>query len=138
MSSFAAQIFAFGAHAELKQQQALRKSAFEVFSRVIMRTPVDTGRLRGNWQATTHKQATGVVEELDQSGPVTQNGSGNSAAKRDMETVVLGESRPTVFHLSNTLPYAQVVEYGSSDQAPQGMVRISVLEFEKIVGEVTK
>lgn len=36
-------------------------------------------------------------------------------------------------YIANPLPYARRVEYGWSTQAPQGMVRISVAEFQRIV-----
>lgn len=36
-------------------------------------------------------------------------------------------------YIANPLPYARRVEYGWSTQAPSGMVRISVAEFQQIV-----
>lgn len=38
----------------------------------------------------------------------------------------------------NDLPYAQRVENGWSSQAPAGMMRVSVLEFNSIVEEVAR
>lgn len=38
-----------------------------------------------------------------------------------------------LMHIANPLPYARRVEYGWSTQAPQGMVRISVRDFTKLV-----
>lgn len=134
--SFTTDLLKFGEKAKFKQEQALRKVSLELFGRVIMRTPVDTGRLRGNWQATMGAPATTEVEEEDNLTPVNQTGSGSSIAKNRMAEFVLGANKPTVFYLTNTLPYAGVVEYGSSDQSPKGMVRISVAEYESIVGEV--
>lgn len=135
--SFTTDLLRFGEAAKFKQEQALRKVSFELFSRVIMRTPVDTGRLRGNWQATVKGPANGEVEVDDNASPVRQRGEGSSIAKQAMALKVLGENDPTVFYLTNTLPYAGVIEYGSSKQAPQGMVRISVAEYQDIVSEVT-
>lgn len=135
---FAQQLAAFGDEAERKADQAIRKVALGVFDRVIMRTPVDTGRLRGNWQASVGKPATGIRRRPDANGPVTQNGSGSSTAKDRAQKVVLGANSPTVFYLTNNLPYATVIEYESrSQQAPQGMVRISAAEFQDLVREVT-
>lgn len=123
------------------RENALRKIALEVFNRVIMRTPVDTGRLRGNWQATTDAPADGEVDTLDNAGVTNERGIGSSVAKQAAEALVLGQDNPTVFHLTNTLPYARVIEYGDphgSDQAPKGMVRISVAEFQEVAEEVAK
>lgn len=137
--SFASQLKAFEERTEEKAEQALRKTSFELFSRVIMRTPVKTGRLRGNWQATTDKPASRQLQRKDNSGATNSQGIGNSKAKSAMENLVLGGGQATVFHLTNTLPYAKVIEYGDpngSKQAPQGMVRISVAEFEGIVEKI--
>ena len=139
MTSFAQQLNAFGEKAKVKQEQALRKVSFELFSRVIMRTPVKTGRLRGNWQATTDKPAQSEVNRDDNQAPTNQRGVGSSSAKQAMEELVLGIGNPTVFHLTNPLPYARVIEYGDphgSEQAPQGMVRVSVAEFQDVVNQV--
>lgn len=135
--SFGSDIARFSAKAKQRQRLALRKTSIELFGRVIMRTPVDTGRLRGNWQATGASPAVGVTDIADAAAPASQNGSGNSISRTAMETFILGDGESTVFHLANNLPYATVVEYGSSQQAPSGMVRISVAEFEGIVGEIT-
>jgi len=137
--SFGAQLAAFGEKAKVKQEQALRKVSLELFGRVIMRTPVDTGRLRGNWQATTDTPAERELDRNDNSSPANQRGAGSSSAKQEMEEFVLGADRPTNFYLTNPLPYAIPIEYGDphgSQQAPQGMVRISVAEFQDVVDEV--
>lgn len=135
---FAEQIAMFGHKAKQKQDDLLRKASLDIFSRIIMRTPVDTGRLRGNWQATTSRPAGGEVDR-DDPGPVNDNGSGGGSAVKDMTAIVLGAEHPTMFHLTNTLPYAAVIEYGGhSQQAPQGMVRRTVAEFQGIVEEIAR
>lgn len=137
--SFESDLKKFGDKSKRKQDQALRKISIELFSRVIMRTPVDTGRLRGNWQATTHVPASGQLSLTDKGSKANAKGIGSSKAKSAMQELILGESHPTVFHLTNTLPYAKVIEYGDphgSKQAPAGMVRISVNEFRDVVQQV--
>jgi len=131
----------FNKKSQHRASLALRKISIELFGRVIMRTPVDTGRLRGNWQATTYVPETGQRDLLDNSSKANQKGLGNSKARGEMEEFVLGEGQSTMFHLTNTLPYARVIEYGDphgSQQAPQGMVRISVAEFQDIAKHVVR
>jgi len=138
MSTFAAQIAAFGTKAKEKQIQALKKVSFEMFGRVIMRSPVDKGRFRGNWQATIGQPAAGEVDVVDE-GPVNAGGSlsGSGEAVANMAVVVLGADNPTHFYLTNTLPYAAKLEYKQhSDQAPAGMVRVTASEFAGVVGEM--
>lgn len=138
--TFEADLARFAEKAQMKQEQALRKTAIELFGRVIMRTPVDTGRLRGNWQATVGSPADYAIAASDNASPVNSVGAGSSSAKTAMMDTVLGADRPTMFWLTNTLPYASVIEYEghSHTQAPQGMVRISVAEFADVVDKISK
>jgi hypothetical protein len=39
----------------------------------------------------------------------------------------------SIFYLTNNLPYGERLEYGYSKQAPSGMVRITLAEYEKIL-----
>ncbi len=101
------------------------------FNRTIRKTPVDTGRLRGNWQVS---KSVPIEGKLDRKG-----GAGSIS---DVRRVV---KKPAVYWLTNNLPYAPVVEYGRfgtgalttsktagtgfSIQAPAGMARISLIEI---------
>jgi hypothetical protein len=40
-----------------------------------------------------------------------------------------------VFYLANNVPYAQRIEDGWSRQAPTGLVALTAMEFQNIVGE---
>ncbi|MDP2322569.1 MAG: HK97 gp10 family phage protein [Gammaproteobacteria bacterium] len=106
-----------------------KKVAIDLFSRVIARTPVDTGRLRGNWQAGVREYAAGELDRLDPSG-------GETTAL--MVTAVSSAEPHAALTLTNNLPYARRIEYDNwSQQAPAGMVRVSVAEFQGIVKEIT-
>ncbi len=137
-SSFSADLTIFAQKAGADVDVAVRKIAFDVFSRVIMRTPVDTGRARGNWQLGFDIMPTGTVEKTDP-GSVNQAGQGSSATKQDVQNLVLTASFTQRIYLVNNLPYIGVLEYGREDgrpgsrQAPNGMVRVTVSEFQDIV-----
>lgn len=81
------------------------------------------GRFRGNWQVTFDTKATGQLERIDPQGDSTK-----SAASQ----VVLGfTSEVGTIWAVNNLPYGPRLEFeGWSSQAPSGMVRISVAEFQ--------
>ena len=102
----------------------------ELFSAVIRDTPVDSGRLRGNWQTTKNSPATGELARTGGSGAIAEVHS-----KVDK----LG-----TYYLTNNLPYATVAEFGGwgsgpkttggySIQAPAGMVRKNVLRLTQIL-----
>jgi hypothetical protein len=102
--------------------KAVRTTGFELVRRVVNKTPVDTGRLRGNWQATIDAPATGTIELEDKAGQATIQ-SAMPAIK---------QMTGRVFWLSNNLPYARRIEYEghSSIKAPAGMVRVSIAELQ--------
>lgn len=105
-----------------------RALAMKVFSRVILRTPVDTGRARANWQCTMGSPADGVLEAEDKSGAEAM------ARARDV-SVGIGTDDRSIF-LTNNLLYIEALENGHSGQAPQGMVAITVAEFEGLAEQV--
>lgn len=101
-----------------------------LFSAVIMDSPVDTGRLVGNWQATTNNAATGTLENND---PGRQETIGQMTAF--VETLSGGR----ITYFTNNLPYAVPIEYGhSKGKAPQGMVRRNAARFQQLVNEELK
>ena len=96
-----------------------------LFNAVIMDTPVDKGRLVGNWQTSTANPASGVLADTD---------AGRSATIAKMTSFVESLKGGRVTFLTNNLPYAVPIEFGHSKiKAPQGMVRRNVTRFQAIV-----
>ena len=121
MSNFSLDLARFCAKADANMKVAVKKIAFEAFSRVISRSPVDTGRFRANWGVTVGSPWTGTVDVYDQDGRGT--------AKLAQDQVVKWNAQGSIF-LSNNLVYALPLEYGHSGQAPSGMVRVTVAEIQ--------
>lgn len=105
-----------------------RKATFDLFKAVVMRSPVDTGRFRGNWFLSA-----GIANASTSGAPDKSGGSAISAASQALTTPLGG----TVY-FTNSLPYAVRLEYGYSKQAPSGMVRITVREFNQYVKAALK
>ena len=95
--SFSDDIAKFSKKADKKALLVFRAIGLDMFGRIVKRTPVDTGRLRNNWQIT--------------------------------ENVQLGQK----LYITNNLPYAERIEDGYSQQAPAGMVKVTINEFDSIV-----
>jgi hypothetical protein len=115
-----------------KADQVVRKICLDLTSSIILKTPVDTGRARANWQTTLGAPATGTVASTDKGGAASITAASNAASK----------AKGNVFWITNNLPYIAVLEYGLygegpntiggfSKQAPNGMVRISIRELER-------
>jgi len=99
-------------------EEQVRGTLFSLTSRVIKETPVDTGRLRNNWQSSIGSPLRGELSGVDKTGA--------GAIRRANSTIAnleLGET----FYFTNNLPYAARIEFeGYSDQAPSGMLRVNV------------
>ncbi|MEI4473571.1 HK97 gp10 family phage protein [Frigidibacter sp. MR17.24] len=125
--SFAKQVAAFTDKAKAKTDLAFRKIALDMFSEVILMSPVDTGRFRGNWQVAIGSVPEGTLQVDDKAGTATIS-KADAVTKR----LVAGQT----IYLVNNLPYAQRLEDGYSGQAPAGMVKITVQRFDQIVKAV--
>jgi hypothetical protein len=106
-----------------------RKSTLDVFRAVVLKTPVDTGRAKGNWQVSHGAPDTSLTERKDTT-PLGKIGAEMAAVVQKADVLPVGG----VNYLSNSLPYIVRLEHGwSKAQAPAGMVRISALEYEDYV-----
>ncbi len=90
MSRFTDQIERFQAKVQARANEAVRKVGLDLHSRIVERTPVDTGRAKGGWSIDT---------------------------------------RPEVTWIYNNVEYIVPLEYGHSQQAPNGMVRLSIADI---------
>lgn len=120
--AFDRQIEAFAKKANISIDRAIRGTSIKLFSAIILASPVDTGRFRANWQASNERPASGEVNGF--SDPVNK-----------VTTYINGAPFANEFTLANNLPYAYKLEFGYSNQAPQGMVRINVARFQSILDE---
>lgn len=87
------------------------------------------GRFRGNWQFSIDLPATGELDRIDRSGDDTI-----AQLKAQVEALTIGQTA----YIVNNLPYAVPLEYGHSTQAPAGMVRVTLANFQRIVDEAIR
>lgn len=120
----------------------VKKSALQVLSSIEIKSPVGDpdswaspappgytgGQFRANWNLSIESMDTSTTEDKDPSGEAAKK-----RAQGRIESYKLGDR----IFITNSLPYAYRLEYEgwSKIQAPQGMVRITALEFEKYVSE---
>lgn len=122
-NTFQADLRKFGKKAMDNADKIRRASALELFQLIIFDTPVDTGRLRGNWQTTINRGANGSIDRLDVNG--------DTAVLEAMAN--LGGMLDTVFFVNN-LPYAEKIELdGGINERGKGMVRKHIAMWNRIV-----
>lgn len=124
--SFSLQLGAFAKKAGKNCDLAARKVGLEMASRIVLRTPVDTGRARGNWNTTIGSASYATTEAFDKAGAAT---IAKSAAA--LATFRCG---PSIW-IANGLPYIGELERGTSTQAPAGMVGVTAVEFQGLVNK---
>lgn len=108
-----------------KAESIVKVTMIELFSRVIQKSPVDTGRFRANWNCSIGSPDLSTSQEIDHSG--------SGAISKATSTVVSYTLNGQSVFLTNNLPYADRLENGWSKQAPNGMVRLSVMEIQNSV-----
>ena len=123
---FAAQLNFFGQATDEKVEQLRRAVTIQLFSAVILDTPVDTGRLRNHWRVSVGDPDLSAIEAT------TYEVSGRATIAAVEKTVNASEG-DVVLWLSNNLPYAMRIEYDgwSHTKAPEGMVRRNVARFNR-------
>lgn len=104
-------------------EKVIRLSTFNLFQSVVNMSPVDTGRFRANWNVSYQQPDFSTTGD-------TSDTRGDSEAQKAL-SMLIGD----VAYMCNGLPYAVRLEYGWSQQAPAGMVRISVADFKDYIAE---
>ena len=136
---------------EARMVRLHKKVSLDLFKKVVLKTPVDTGHARGNWNFGINE----VRKEVSEAA--TKDESMNN-----LITGVKGLQLGDTSVLANSVPYIGILEYGGypkevkygsvgrkankkkgitamrqiksvggySYQAPQGMVRVTVEEYQ--------
>ncbi len=121
MSAWSIPLDRMAARTGLRLETVARKATLQVFGAVVLRSPVDTGRFRANWNVSFAAPDTTVTLS-------TNKGRADIEVSKALTLPVGG-----VQYLTNGLPYAEALEFGSSKQAPSGMVRLAAQEFNAYV-----
>ena len=101
---------------------------FERFAKLTNASLDETGRARGNWQASIGTPEAGVISGGDESATETPapNGDGPKTAEaiKAVDRIIDSFGMGKVIYLSNNLPYIYRLEFLAwSKQSPAGMVR---------------
>jgi hypothetical protein len=135
--TFEADIGKFAKLLELRVNTVLQRLALDIMGRIILRTPVDTGRARSSWDLSIGAPSEWVPPEREGKGKKIVAGqtftmSANAGSSVDSKAFATAKditATQPVFIVSN-LDYIEALENGHSKQAPVGMVVISLAEVE--------
>jgi len=108
-----------------RANKALRIAAIKTWGKIIRMTPVDTGRARSNWFI-----GMSVGSEVN----ATNKRRGPAYINKELPSDLLNNK----VYLYNNLPYIERLEYGYSGQAPKGIVRVSLLGWDRALKKAFK
>lgn len=134
MGSFSLSLEKFAKQAGENADLVVKKTAIDVFSSVVKKSPVKSGRFRGNWQVGIGSINHDISSPADNASLQTQPSTFNLSKAQSALVTYKGQ----IIYISNSLPYAQRLENGYSKQAPAGMVRLTVVEFETYIKNNTR
>lgn len=126
--SFAEQVRTFSEKTKITMPTVIKKLALDMYTGIIMLTPVDTGRARANWMMSVGSPNENITENVDKQG--------SSTIAAGMNNIVEYQGDQSIF-ITNNLPYIVPLEYGHSGKAPQGMVRLTVARFRNAMARIT-
>lgn len=143
-NTFALDVAKFAEKAGGNVKTVVRKVAVDMLSSVVERTPVGNptnwknpppkgyvgGRLRANWNASLSSPDLTTSPRVDAAGAPTVQRGVASLTNFDGEQDI---------YVMNSLPYVRRIEYeGWSSQAPAGMVRVTVSDFQTLVNNAVR
>lgn len=123
MKSIGDQLRAINKHSAESVEKVVMGTIREMGERIINRSPVDKKAFKANWKSGPSPDSR---YNLDDRSP---------SLSRSILRSATSKNTGSTFYFTNSVPYARKLEYGSSQQAPNGMVRLTALEFESIAGQ---
>lgn len=129
LGSFTMDMTRFVEKTKANMGKLIQKVVFDMARQIILRTPVDTGRAKGSWQVSFNSLPADEVRLFDKDGQETIAKAGD---------VLSGYVDGDTIYIVSNLDYMVFLEYGSSTQAPQGMVRLTVAEFQEHLNKAVR
>jgi len=133
--AFSKALMVIASSTEVDFEDAVTKTVFDVLTKIVERTPFDTGRAK----ASTHVS---ITEPSDDDGIYTGEDFGSAQAALDYARKESGnwsfEIRDKEIWVYNNLEYIENLEDGSSQQRSNGMFAVTLQEFTHIFNKYIK
>lgn len=141
--TFALDLRAFADKTGKRVNRVINKIIIDLGTSLVLKSPVGDakywttapppgyvgGRFRANWQYNVGVIDRTTTEKVDPSGQTSINSIVGNVSKK---------SSGYIRYITNSLPYGDRLENGWSRQAPNGMVKLTLMEFQPIVQAAAK
>jgi len=135
--TFTADLTKFFNKVEKKADAFLKTVSQEIALRIITRNPVKTGFSRASWWASLGNLGGHPNQPQWETYKGKTGGAGSVSTPFAALTVTIGQAKMgDVIILANNASYIQALEKGHSQQAPAGMVAVTLAEAQQIAQEV--
>jgi hypothetical protein len=131
-AQFSADIGKLVAKYKTRINDVVKQSVQELGDRIIIGTPTDTSYARNSWWSSVDNS------KPSHPSPPTKGESGvkgSAGGAPAIDPADIAAAPGHVYQLKNGAPYIRKLEYGSSNQAPEGMVRVAIADFPNIVAK---
>ena len=135
LAQFSRNIRSRGSQIENASSRVTRRASRRALQSLVISTPVDKGVARSNWRVGVGAPTRAVIPAYS---PGRNLGIGESAnavatiaagvARINSVRGVRGVGLTTAIYISNAAPYIEVLNSGSSKQAPAGFIQIALAE----------
>lgn len=105
----------------------VKKVILDVYSRIVERTPVDTGRAAASWQVGIESEPRGEVPEGNWKSEIP------AIVAENVEKLSVAEAG--IWFIANHLDYIERLEAGWSKRQPEGMVGVTLRELSRQLTE---
>jgi hypothetical protein len=120
--SLASDLRRFARLTEAKQERVVKQSFIQLGNEMEFKSPVKSGAFKASWIG-----AVGSIDE-DIFAP-------GRDAVGSLSAMLQGFRVGQVFYYTNSQPYALRLEFGHSEQAANGMVRLTARNWPRIVNQ---
>ena len=107
--------------------KGIRRVSLQGLKMIMTKSPVDKGTFRGNWNVGINTIDDSVDEDA---GGNRKKYSVDDATLQRGNQVIGSIKSGDGINISNALPYAMMLEFGYSSQAPAGVVRTTEHELK--------
>tara|TARA_R110000824_G_scaffold66023_4_gene171612 strand:+ start:1009 stop:1401 length:393 start_codon:yes stop_codon:yes gene_type:complete len=126
--SFTGDLKKFSDKTGIELEVVVRKIAFDIYRGITEKTPVLTGRAKGNWNIGLGR----INNSINESATSTPKGSAGK-----LKIPLKGAGLKSIY-ITNNLPYIYTLEYGNASRTPNNMVSSTMNETARMVRNVIR
>ena len=133
VNAFQNQLQQFSAEIDIELGLLTKRIVLQIFTGIILKTPVDTGRLESNWgiNAGGPASAPSHATNYEKRGTKPSKAAVDAEAQNYAQAAIGVIDGSQAIYITNSLPYASFVENGTDKIPPVHMVARTLAEVQE-------